>query len=113
MNISDQRSAKVWVAYAAQTQQFHLAVTFQEGMTALDAIEQSGIQAQIELPETYQLGIFGVKITDQNQRLQVGDRVEIYRTLTINPKDIRRNRAKANPVGRYCRGNHYRQLLSK
>ncbi|WP_372404041.1 RnfH family protein [Acinetobacter piscicola] len=107
------RTSKVWVAYATQTQQFHIAVAFQEGMTALDAIVQSGIQAQIELPEKYQLGIFGVKIADEHQLLQAGDRVEIYRALTINPKDIRRNRAKANPVGRYCRGNRYRQLLSK
>ena len=113
MSISDQASAKVWVAYATPTQQFHIAVAFQDGMTALDAMIHSGIQAQIELPETYQLGIFGVKIADEHQLLKAGDRVEIYRALTINPKDIRRNRAKANPVGRYCRGNRYRQLLSK
>ncbi|WP_111858180.1 RnfH family protein [Acinetobacter sp. CFCC 10889] len=113
MSISDQAFAKVWVAYATPTQQFHIAVAFQDGMTALDAMIHSGIQAQIELPETYQLGIFGVKIADEHQLLKAGDRVEIYRALTINPKDIRRNRAKANPVGRYCRGNRYRQLLSK
>ncbi|WP_173913071.1 RnfH family protein [Acinetobacter sp. Marseille-Q1618] len=111
--LNQTHAAKVWVAYATPSQQFHIAVTFEEGMTALDAIVKSGIQAQIELPEKYQLGIFGIKITDQNQQLKAGDRVEIYRALTINPKDIRRNRAKANPVGRYCRGNRYRQLLSK
>ncbi|NNP72786.1 RnfH family protein [Acinetobacter defluvii] len=105
--------AKVWVAYATPTQQFHIEVAFEDGMNALDAIAKSGIQAQIELPEKYQLGIFGIKISDASQQLKAGDRVEIYRALTINPKDIRRNRAKANPVGRYCRGNRYRQLLSK
>lgn len=114
MTVIDQKyHEQVWVAYAAQNQQFHIAVVFEQGMTALDAIVKSGLQAQVDLPEQYQLGIFGVKISDQNQVLAAGDRVEIYRALTINPKDIRRNRAKANPVGRYCRGNRYRQLLSK
>lgn len=101
---------QVWVAYAAQDQQFLIAVSFQQGMTALDAIEQSGIRAQIDLPESLALGIFGVRLQDLDQRLQVGDRVEIYRALTINPQDIRRKRAAENPVGRYCRGNRFKQL---
>lgn len=111
--VAQKSDGKVWVAYATQSQQFHIAVQFEEGMTAYDAIVKSGIQAQVDLPEPYQLGIFGVKISDQNQVLAMGERVEIYRALIINPKDIRRNRAKANPVGRYCRGNRYRQLLPK
>ena len=102
--------SQVWVAYAAQDQQFHIAVPFQQGMTALDAIEQSSIRAQIQLPEPLSLGIFGVRLQDPNQILQVGDRVEIYRALTVNPKDIRRKRAAENPVGRYCRGNRFKQL---
>lgn len=101
---------QVWVAYAATEQQFHIAVPFHEGMTALDAIEHSGIRNQIELPEQLQLGIFGTRLLDSTQLLQVGDRVEVYRALTINPKDIRRNRAAKNPVGRYCRGNRFKQL---
>lgn len=105
--------SKVWVAYAAETQQFHIELQFCDGMTIADAIAQSGLAAQVELPENFSFGIFGVKCKDQQQLLTVGDRVEIYRALTINPKDIRRNRAKANPVGRYCRGNRYQQLLFK
>jgi putative ubiquitin-RnfH superfamily antitoxin RatB of RatAB toxin-antitoxin module len=101
---------QVWVAYAAQDRQFLIAVPFQQGMTALDAIEQSGIRAQTNLPESLALGIFGVRLQDPDQRLQVGDRVEIYRALTINPQDIRRKRAAENPVGRYCRGNRFKQL---
>ena len=38
----------------------------------------------------------------------MGDRVEIYRPLTINPKDIRRKRAAKNPVGRFIKGNRFR-----
>ncbi|MHA3891127.1 RnfH family protein [Acinetobacter sp. GXMZU3951] len=102
--------AKVWVAYATPEQQFHLEVPFQTGMTALDAIEQSGLRQQVELPEVLQLGIFGLHISEPTHLLQAGDRVEIYRALTINPKDIRRKRAAQNPVGRFAKGNRFKQL---
>ncbi|CAM9204761.1 RnfH family protein [Acinetobacter bereziniae] len=105
--------AKIWVAYATEKQQFHIELQFSPGMSVADAIAQSGLAEQVELPENFSFGIFGVKIKDQAHLLEAGDRVEIYRALTINPKDIRRNRAKANPVGRYCRGNRYQQLLFK
>ena len=105
-------SQDVWVAYAAQDQQFHIRVDYVEGMTALDAIENSGIRQQIELPENLQLGIFGVRLKDLSQILEVGDRVEIYRALTINPKDIRRKRAENNPTSRYCRSNRFKQSTS-
>lgn len=100
----------IWVAYATPERQFHLAVAFQSGMTALDAIQQSGIAEQVDLPEPLSLGIFGVHLQDHQQPLAAGDRVEIYRPLTINPKDIRRKRAEKNPVGRYARGNLLRKL---
>ena len=35
--------AQVWVAYATPDQQWHVAVAFQQGMTVLDAIQQSGL----------------------------------------------------------------------
>ena len=100
----------VWVAFTTPEQQFHIIVEYVEGMTALDAIEKSDIRNQVELPEQLQLGIFGVRIKDANTILTAGDRVEIYRALTINPKDIRRNRAANNPVGRYAKGNRFKQL---
>ena len=97
--------AQVWVAYAAAGQQFHLAVPFAPGMTAWDAIEQSGIRQQADLPEALQLGIFGARLQDPQQPLAAGDRVEIYRALTVNPKEIRRKRAQNNPVGRFSKGS--------
>ncbi|MEB5929304.1 MULTISPECIES: RnfH family protein [Acinetobacter] len=99
------QSALIWVAYAAPEQQFHIAVPFQQGMTALDAIAASGIRDQVELPEPLNLGIFGIRLQDHAQLLNAGDRIEIYRALIINPKDIRRKRAAQNPVGRYNKGN--------
>ena len=101
--------AQVWVAYATPEQQWHVAVAFQQGMTALDAIQQSGLMTATTLPEPLMLGIFGVRVEPQYV-LQAGDRVEIYRALTINPKDIRRKRAAKNPVGRYAKSNRLRQL---
>lgn len=101
---------KIWVAYASDTEQFHLEVEFQEGMTLEQAIEKSGVAQMTTLPESYSVGIFGVKVKDMKQCLSAGDRVEIYRPLTINPKDIRRKRAAANPVSRYCRSNRFQQL---
>ena len=100
---------QVWVAYVTADQQFHISVPFSEGMTAQDAIQLSGIGSQVELPEPLQLGIFGVRLKDFQQVLQVGDRVEIYRSLSINPKDIRRIRAQNNPVGRFAKGNRLKQ----
>ena len=100
---------QVWVAYVTADQQFHISVPFSEGMTAQDAIQLSGIGSQVELPEPLQLGIFGVRLKDFQQVLQVGERVEIYRSLSINPKDIRRIRAQNNPVGRFAKGNRLKQ----
>lgn len=100
--------AQVWVAFAAVDQQFLIAVPFTEGMTVAQAIEQSQIRQKIEIAEPLQLGVFGVKISLETE-LKAGDRVEIYRPLTIHPQDIRRNRAQKNPVGRFQRGNRFKQ----
>ena len=101
---------KVWIAYATPDAQFVLQVPFQSGMNILDAIEQSGIADLIDLPEPLRLGIFGAHLQNHHQLLTAGDRVEIYRALTINPKDIRRNRAINHPVGRFSQGNRFKQL---
>lgn len=104
-------SSKVWVAFASLDQQFNIAVDFEDGMTIADAIEMSQIKKLTNLPEVLQCGIFGIKVQDLAQVIEVGDRVEIYRALTVNPKDKRRKRAAENPVGLYCRGNRFK--LSK
>lgn len=100
----------VWVAYATAEQQFNIEVEYCEGLTAIEAIEQSGIRQHLDLPKKLQLGIFGVRIQDENHLLNIGDRVEIYRPLTVNPKDIRRKRAENHPVGRLIKGNRFKQL---
>ena len=104
-----EQGKQVWVAFANPEQQFHIAVAFIDGMTALQAIQNSGLADQVSLPEPLQLGVFGSRI-EAETILQAGDRVEVYRALTINPKDIRRKRAKANPTSKYCRSNRFKQL---
>lgn len=103
-------SAKVWVAYAGLEQQFLIEVAFEEGMTIADAIDRSGIEQLTVLAQPLNFGIFGNKIKDASHCLEIGDRVELYRPLIINPKDIRRKRAAANPTSRYCRSNRFKQL---
>jgi uncharacterized protein len=39
------------------------------------------------------VGIFGAVMADRSQRLSEGDRVEIYRPLTVDPMTARRLRA--------------------
>ncbi|TCM67564.1 hypothetical protein EC844_10881 [Acinetobacter calcoaceticus] len=101
-------TAKIWVAYASPDQQYYLELDFVVGMTLQQAIKLSGIADLVELPEQPKYGIYGLMIKDMNHLLHAGDRVEIYRPLLIHPQDIRRKRAVANPVGRYCRGNRFK-----
>ncbi|MEQ1136151.1 RnfH family protein [Acinetobacter seifertii] len=103
-----ERTQQVWVAFAAPEQQFLISIPFVEGMSALQAVQASGLLNQVELPEPLQLGVFGVKV-EADTALHAGDRVEVYRPLIINPKDIRRNRAAKNPVGRYIKSNRFKQ----
>ncbi|SDB92219.1 RnfH family protein [Acinetobacter boissieri] len=86
----------VWVAYASQSQQYYVKVNFQQGMSIQDAIDASHILVDADIKPPLSVGVFGEKVSDLTDLLNVGDRVEIYRPLIINPKDIRRNRAIQN-----------------
>ena len=74
--------------------QILLALDVAEGTTLLEAIEQSGIQEQntkIEI-DAARLGVFSRK-KSPDYILREGDRIEIYRPLIADPKEIRRKRA--------------------
>jgi uncharacterized protein len=84
----------VEVAYALPRRQLILQLKVDEGTTAEQAIHASGILdefPQIDL-QHHKIGIFGkpCKLTDT---LHHGDRVEIYRPLIADPKEIRKQRA--------------------
>lgn len=91
----------VEVAYALPHRQQLLALKVAPGTTAYEAVRQSGIVQQfpeIDL-ETVKMGIFGQALGTKGLNppkeylLDAGDRVEIYRPLTIDPKEIRKRRA--------------------
>lgn len=50
------------------------------------------VEAQLD-PTTVPIGVFGEQV-DDDYVVQDGDRVEIYRPLQQDPKELRRHRAK-------------------
>lgn len=86
----------VEVAYARPDEQLILAVELAAGSTLLQAVEQSGMLERFpEIdPAAMKVGIFG-KLKKTDQVLQPGDRVEIYRPLIADPKQVRKQRAAA------------------
>ncbi len=91
VNVADQ--IKVEVAYAREDQQLILELMVTQGTTLEQAIEQSGILhtfPEIDLKHN-KTGIFG-KLGKKTAELKAGDRVEIYRPLIADPKEVRRKR---------------------
>ncbi len=82
------------VAYALEKKQTLLALEVSEGTTLKRAIETSGIlntYPQINLSKD-KTGIFS-KIAKLDTVLREKDRVEIYRPLIADPKQVRKERA--------------------
>jgi len=92
--VSAVETINVEVAYALPEKQVILPVNVELGTTIGGAIVQSGIM--MEFPEldleSSQVGVFG-KVTAMTTVLSDGDRVEIYRPLIADPKEVRRKRA--------------------
>ena len=84
----------VEVAYALPERQVIIPVNVDAGTTIGGAIVQSGIMMQFpELDVEHSIvGIFG-KAAAMTTVLSDGDRVEIYRLLIADPKEVRRKRA--------------------
>ncbi len=85
----------VEVAYAKPDVQVILSARLAAGATALQAIESSGILEkfpEIDLKQN-KIGIFG-KLTKLETSVRDKDRVEIYRKLIADPKEVRRQRAE-------------------
>ena len=82
------------IAYALPERYYLKSFQVDEGITVQTAITRSGIVSQfpeIDLSAN-KIGIFSrpTKLTDV---LKEGDRIEIYRPLLADPKEIRRKRA--------------------
>jgi len=84
----------VEVVYATPARQARYALRVKQGTTVSDAIRASGVLEafpEIDLARN-RVGIYG-NLTRPTQLLRDGDRVEIYRPLTADPKEARRKRA--------------------
>lgn len=95
----------VEVAYALPQVQTLLGITVPAGTTAADAVRCSGIlekHPEIDL-EHARLGVFG-KHVKHDAPLRDQDRVEIYRPLIADPKEVRRKRAAEGKVMKKGRG---------
>ena len=88
------RHIVVEVVYAKSDRQTLIALEVPEGTTVAQAIALSGIGAThpgIGVVEM-KTGIFG-KLAPPEAVLREGDRVEIYRPLRADPKEVPRRRA--------------------
>ncbi|MFC4761601.1 RnfH family protein [Dyella koreensis] len=84
----------VEVVYAEPGRQWLYQVSLPAGSTVMQAIEASGIAAAVQglQIDPARLGVFSRK-AGPDDVLSDGDRVEIYRPLTLDPKEARRRRA--------------------
>lgn len=100
MNAMAERSdsAAVEVVYALPDAQSIVQVAYQPGMTALDAVERSGLVERFEIElDSVVLGVFGVRVA-ADYALAPGDRVEVCRPLQADPRDMRRDLAARGRV---------------
>ncbi len=97
----------VEVAYALPNRQQLTELKVPYGTTAFEAVEQSGIVEQfpeIDL-ESAKMGIFGQALGTKGLKspkehvLEPKDRVEIYRPLIVDPKEVRKRRAAKAKAG--------------
>ncbi|AAO90809.1 RnfH family protein [Coxiella burnetii] len=93
------------IAYATPEKQVEIPLTVEESCTLVVAVKRSGILQQF--PEiNLSQAIVGIhnKRTALDAGLRDGDRIEIYRPLTMDPKQARLLRAKRGKIRRMVRG---------
>ncbi|MBZ0104896.1 MAG: RnfH family protein [Sulfuricella denitrificans] len=87
------------IAYALQHEQILLKREAVSGITAEQAIRDSGLlekHPEIDLSKN-KIGIFG-KLAKLDTVLRDRDRIEIYRPLIADPKEVRKKRAEEGKV---------------
>jgi len=82
------------VVYGYTDRQALIRLELDNEATIEEAIKASGILEQFEDIDltVNKVGVFG-KLSKLNTALKDGDRVEIYRPLIADPKEVRRRRA--------------------
>lgn len=92
----DKQTLVVEVVYALPDKQKLVSLTVPSGTTVREVAQRSGLAAffpGLDLA-TAPLGIFGKALSRPEERLiEAGERVEIYRPLIADPKEVRKQRA--------------------
>jgi len=86
---------RIEVVYALAEVQHVVELVLPANATVADALDRARLLPEftgIDI-DNASIGVFGTIVTDRNQRLNEGDRVEIYRPLTVDPMTARRLRA--------------------
>lgn len=85
---------KVELVYSAEDNTlFYLEMNLKEGTTVGAALIQSKIYDSYPEASTLSVGIYSKRVSKETL-LRNGDRIELYRTLRIDPKEKRRRIAK-------------------
>lgn len=88
------RKLRATVVYALAHRAHCIDVELAEGATLADAVNASGLrQREPALPEEIDLGVHG-RPRRSTDKVRDGDRIEVYRSLTVDPKEARRIRAE-------------------
>lgn len=90
----------VQVCYALPARQEVVTLKLPAGCTVGQAIDASGLlqkYPEIQLDQNNKVGVFG-KLTRLDAALRDMDRIEIYRPLIADPKEVRRKRAEEGKV---------------
>ena len=91
------KSINVEVAYALPERQLIIPLKVPEGTTVLEAARISAIADKFDDIDLEQnpMGIFGKTVKEPaSEILSDGDRVELYRPLLADPKEVRAKRAE-------------------
>ncbi|MFR0691227.1 RnfH family protein [Enterobacterales bacterium AE_CKDN230030158-1A_HGKHYDSX7] len=94
--MAESASIAIEVVYALPEQQALLRLSVPRGTRMREAVLLSGIAAQFPGLDVQScpLGIFGKAVARPEERvLADGERVEIYRPLIADPKEVRKQRA--------------------
>ncbi|MDO8933693.1 MAG: RnfH family protein [Rhodocyclaceae bacterium] len=92
-------SIRIEIAYARPERQELIELKLPQGSTIQQAVEASGLlqrYPEIELAKA-KVGIYG-KLAKLDTALRDKDRVEIYRPLIADPKEVRKQRAAEGKV---------------
>ena len=93
---------QVEVAYALPEKQLIVPLSVKKGTTMYDAVVQSGIAdkfAGLDV-DAVPMGVFGKAERKPKERvLEEGERVELYRPLIADPKEVHKKRAAKKAAG--------------